>query len=97
MGRFVIAPLLILGLMYFIPVPVIMKKVFVVQAAMPAMTQTSIVSGPMGPIIGTLLLWLQLQPLQALFSFHCICLYWAVYRLSERMMGLYGPFHFFFG
>ncbi|MGI6189597.1 MAG: AEC family transporter [Clostridiales bacterium] len=48
LGRFVIAPLLILGLMYFIPVPVIMKKVFVVQAAMPAMTQTSIVSRAYG-------------------------------------------------
>jgi|LSQX01.2.fsa_nt_gb predicted permease len=43
-GRFIIAPLMILGLMYFIPVPELMKKVFVVQAAMPAMTQIAIVS-----------------------------------------------------
>ena len=34
--------------MYFIPVPGIMKKVIVVHAAMPAMTQTSIVSRAYG-------------------------------------------------
>jgi hypothetical protein len=44
LGRFVLAPLLILALVYYLPMPVLMKKVFVVQAAMPTMTQIAIVS-----------------------------------------------------
>lgn len=44
LGRFVLAPLLILAFMYYLPLPVLMKKVFVIQAAMPTMTQIAIVS-----------------------------------------------------
>lgn len=43
-GRFVISPLLVIGLAYIVPLPLLMKKVFVIQAAMPAMTQTAILS-----------------------------------------------------
>lgn len=43
-GRFVLAPLIVLGMTYIMPLPVLMKKVFVIQSAMPAMTQTSIIA-----------------------------------------------------
>jgi predicted permease len=43
-GRFILAPLMTLALVYYLPVPSLMGKVFVIQAAMPAMTQTTIVS-----------------------------------------------------
>lgn len=43
-GRFVIAPLIVFGLTYLLPIPVLMKKVFIIQAAMPVMTQTSIIA-----------------------------------------------------
>lgn len=43
-GRFVLAPLLILAFLYYLPLPDLMKKVFVIQAAMPIMTQIAIVS-----------------------------------------------------
>lgn len=43
-GRFLLAPLLILMFVYYLPLPVLMKKVFVIQAAMPTMTQIAIVS-----------------------------------------------------
>lgn len=48
LGRFVMAPLLILIFMYFLPLPVLMKKVFVIQASMPTMTQIAIVSQAYG-------------------------------------------------
>lgn len=43
-GRFVISPLLIFVMAYYYPVPELMKKVFVIQAAMPVMTNTAIVA-----------------------------------------------------
>lgn len=44
LGRFVVSPLTIFGLASLLPIPVLMKQVFVIQAAMPVMTQTSIIS-----------------------------------------------------
>lgn len=44
LGRFVISPILILILCNFANVPSLMKEVFVIQAAMPVMTNTAIVS-----------------------------------------------------
>lgn len=44
LGRFVISPLAVLLVAHFIPIPDLMRKVFVIQAAMPAMTQTSILA-----------------------------------------------------
>jgi malate permease and related proteins len=44
LGRFVISPILILMLCNFANVPSLMKEVFVIQAAMPVMTNTAIVS-----------------------------------------------------
>jgi len=43
-GRFVISPLAVLLVVNFIPVPLLMKKVFVIQAALPAMTNTTILA-----------------------------------------------------
>jgi len=43
-GRFIIAPLAVWLMTYFIPVPVLMKKVFILEAAMPIMTQTAVVA-----------------------------------------------------
>lgn len=42
-GRFVITPLLVFIMLQFIPVPDLMKKVFIIVSAMPVMTQNSIV------------------------------------------------------
>lgn len=44
LGRFLVSPILILVLCNFINTPLIMKEVFVIQAAMPVMTNTAIVS-----------------------------------------------------
>lgn len=47
-GRFLISPILIFVMAYYFPVPELMKKVFVVQAAMPVMTNTAIVARTYG-------------------------------------------------
>lgn len=47
-GRFFISPILIFIMAYYFPVPELMKKVFVVQAAMPVMTNTAIVARSYG-------------------------------------------------
>ncbi|WP_411679565.1 AEC family transporter [Clostridium thailandense] len=47
-GRFIISPILIFVMAYYFPVPELMKKVFVVQAAMPVMTNTAIVARSYG-------------------------------------------------
>ncbi len=44
LGRFVISPLSVIVVAYFIPIPALMRNVFIIQAAMPAMAQTSIVA-----------------------------------------------------
>jgi predicted permease len=44
LGRFLVSPLLILMLCNFANVPLLMKEVFVIQAAMPVMTNTAIIS-----------------------------------------------------
>lgn len=44
LARFVISPALVILLLHFIPVPALMAKVFIIQSAMPAMTNTSIVA-----------------------------------------------------
>lgn len=43
-GRFIVSPLAVLAVVYFIPIPLLMKKVFVIQAALPAITQTTIMA-----------------------------------------------------
>ncbi|KAJ53083.1 hypothetical protein BD780_003703 [Clostridium tetanomorphum] len=43
-GRFIISPLLVVLIAYHFPLPKLMKDVFVVQAAMPVMTNTAIMS-----------------------------------------------------
>ncbi|UQS82391.1 AEC family transporter [Bombilactobacillus folatiphilus] len=44
LGRFVLAPLLMMVLVAFAHVPVLMKQVFVIQAAMPVMTNAPVVA-----------------------------------------------------
>ena len=44
LGRFLISPILILILCNFANIPLLMKEVFVIQAAMPVMTNTAIVA-----------------------------------------------------
>ncbi len=48
LGRFVISPLTIFLMAYFIPIPDLMKKVFIIQSAMPVMTNTPIVAKAYG-------------------------------------------------
>lgn len=44
-GRFILSPCMVLLATFFIPVPnILMRNVFVIQAAMPVMTQTSIIA-----------------------------------------------------
>lgn len=43
-GRFVISPVTVFLLTLLIPIPLLMKKVFIIQAAMPVMTNTSIIA-----------------------------------------------------
>ncbi len=43
-GRFILAPAIVTILCYMLPLPMLMKKVFIIQAAMPVMTQTSIIA-----------------------------------------------------
>ena len=43
-GRFVISPIAVLVVASFFPIPELMKKVFVIQVALPAMTQTTILA-----------------------------------------------------
>lgn len=43
-GRFIISPLIVIILCIFVPVPKLMKQVFIIQAAMPVMTNSAIVS-----------------------------------------------------
>lgn len=47
-GRFVISPLIVILLMHMIHIPALMGKVFVIQSAMPAMTNTSIIAKSYG-------------------------------------------------
>lgn len=44
LGRFLISPILIYFIAKYLNIPVLMEKVFVIQAAMPVMTNTSIVA-----------------------------------------------------
>lgn len=43
-GRFIISPLAVVAIASIIPIPELMKKVFVIQAALPAMTQITILA-----------------------------------------------------
>jgi malate permease and related proteins len=43
-GRFIISPLVVFLLALLIPAPMLMKKVFIIQAAMPVITQAAIIS-----------------------------------------------------
>jgi hypothetical protein len=43
-GRFLISPLLVIAVAVFIPIPDLMKKVFVIQSALPAMTQITLIA-----------------------------------------------------
>ncbi|MDR3589404.1 MAG: AEC family transporter [Negativicutes bacterium] len=43
-GRFVVSPLLVLLVAYFLPLPSLMKKVFVIQSAMPPMMLAAIIA-----------------------------------------------------
>lgn len=43
-GRFIFAPFLMIGLCNIFPLPILMKQVFIIQAAMPAMTNTPIIA-----------------------------------------------------
>ena len=44
LGRFIIAPLIVIGITYALPLPLLMKKVFVIQSALPVMTLTAVIA-----------------------------------------------------
>jgi len=43
-GRFIVSPLAVLLIASILPIPELMKKVFVIQSALPAMTQTTVLA-----------------------------------------------------
>ena len=43
-GRFIAAPLIVMGITYAIPLPLLMKKVFIIQASLPVMTSTAVIA-----------------------------------------------------
>ena len=43
-ARFILAPLVVIVFCRYLPLPLLMKKVFVIQASMPIMTQTAIIA-----------------------------------------------------
>ena len=47
-ARFVIAPLIVVGFCRYLPMPLLMKKVFVIQAGMPVMTLTAVIAKACG-------------------------------------------------
>jgi predicted permease len=47
-GRFIVAPLVSYGLSLIIPIPSLMTKVFIIQAAMPVITQSAIIAKAYG-------------------------------------------------
>ena len=47
-GRFLVSPLLVFLLCLYFPIPPLMKNVFIIQAAMPVMTNTAIVAKSFG-------------------------------------------------
>ena len=47
-ARFVIAPLIVVGFCRVLPMPLLMKKVFVIQAGMPIMTLTAVIAKACG-------------------------------------------------
>jgi predicted permease len=44
LGRFIVTPLLVIILNYFIPLPKLMRDVFIIMSAMPVMVNSAIVS-----------------------------------------------------
>ena len=44
LGRFLVAPLLMASIVYWIPLPNLMKQVFIIQSAMPVMTNAPVVA-----------------------------------------------------
>ena len=44
LGRFVVAPLLMAAIVYWAPLPTLMKQVFIIQSAMPVMTNAPVVA-----------------------------------------------------
>lgn len=48
LGRFVISPLVVYALTLIIPIPSLMTKVFIIQSAMPVITQSAIVASAYG-------------------------------------------------
>lgn len=43
-GRFIAAPIIVIGITYILPLPLLMKKVFIIQAALPVMTLTAVIA-----------------------------------------------------
>jgi len=44
LGRFVVAPLAVVAVTWLIPIPMLMKKVFIIQSALPVMTQATVMA-----------------------------------------------------
>ena len=48
LGRFLVAPLLMATIVYWVPLPSLMKQVFIIQSAMPVMTKAPVVASLYG-------------------------------------------------
>ncbi|MDD3224420.1 MAG: AEC family transporter [Clostridium sp.] len=47
-GRFIVSPITVYALTFLLPIPILMKKVFIIQSIMPVMTNSSIVAKSCG-------------------------------------------------
>ena len=50
LGRFLVAPLLMASIVYWVPLPSLMKQVFIIQSAMPVMTNAPVVARLYGAV-----------------------------------------------
>ena len=50
LGRFLVAPLLMASIVYWLPLPSLMKQVFIIQSAMPVMTNAPVVARLYGAV-----------------------------------------------
>ena len=48
LGHFLVAPLLMATIVYWVPLPSLMKQVFIIQSAMPVMTNARVVASLYG-------------------------------------------------
>ena len=68
LGRFIIAPAIMIGLVYFADIPMLMKEVFIIQSAMPVMTNAPVIARASGADADYAAIMVTLSTLSALVA-----------------------------